>query len=151
MNWRILFLAALTGSVVGCSSSPTVTDGEVSPTPLFTARLVTPDSVEFTIDNRTSTSPFAMDTCDMSRERLEDGVWTEANPLGELLQCGGLPSTFPAGEITTFRRRYVASGSGGEPERVRTTGLVAVQGKIALWPSDAVPFFSEPFPGGIKE
>jgi len=45
----------------------------------------------------------------------------------------------------------VAIGSDGGPERVRTTGLVAVKGRIVQWPSDAVPFFSEPFPGGVRE
>lgn len=153
MNRRTCnFLAILAIWTVGCNSSPTSPDGEPSPFPAFTARLVTPDTVEFTIDNRASPTPFSMETCNMTRERFEGGEWTKANPLGDLLQCPqGGGSSFPAGEVTTFRKRYVAVGSDGAPERVRTVGLVAMKGVMVLWPDGAVPFFSEPFPGGVKE
>ncbi|MDX2206099.1 MAG: hypothetical protein SFU57_00495 [Gemmatimonadales bacterium] len=108
--------------------------------------------MEFTIDNRASSTPFSMETCDMTRERSEGGEWTKANPLGDVLQCPqGGGSIFPAGEVTTFRRRYVAVGGDGAPERIRTTGVVAVKGRIVSLVVDGVPFFSEPFPGGVKE
>jgi hypothetical protein len=136
--------------LVGCSSSPTSTDG-VAVAPVFTARLVTPDTVELTIDNRASARLFLMETCSMSRERFEGGVWTNSTPLGELLQCGGFPSGFPAGEVTTFRKSYVAIGSDGAPERVVADAIFSAPGVMVLWPDGAVTFASEPFPGGIKE
>ncbi len=151
-------LAALTMLIAGCSGSSTLSDIERFPNPTFTARLVTPDTVEFTIDNRASAKSFLMGTCQMSRERLEDGEWREVPPaFGDpLVQCaqagGGGP--FPAGEVTTFRQNYVAIGSDGALERVRTSALLTQPGEFEqqkLWPDDAVPFFSEPFPGGVKE
>lgn len=143
-------IAALTILTSGCGGSPTATDGVPSPAPVFTARLVTPDTLELTIDNRASPTDFLMGTCNMGRERFDGSEWTSLNPLGDVLQCGGSPSFFPAGEITTFRKKYLALGSDGALERIRTDGLVAVVGTIVSWPSEAVPFFSDPFPGGVK-
>ncbi|MDZ4258715.1 MAG: hypothetical protein U0974_10400 [Gemmatimonadales bacterium] len=158
MNSRILYsFTALTILVAGCSGSSTLSDIERFPNPTFTARLVTPDTVEFTIDNRASGKSFVMETCRMSRERLEGEEWKEVAPsIGDpLVQCDfGPGGVFPAGEVTTFRQSYEAIGSDGALERVRTRALLTAPGdfeKQKLWPDDAVPFFSEPFPGGVKE